>query len=267
MGKKSSLVTPDPYHIPGYGGYVPQFKYRIGQTFGNHTHVLLMDNTVASSGNPILTSTDVPSRFPSTPAEGYSTKKIPNLGNLKYGPDMIPGYTGYVPKSLNYFGSRYSELSECAITDFKRSTKRGDDADTTRMKPLQPSSFINPNKLTASSMKKMFSTSPHSLPDGHPEKYFISGYTGFIPKAQIYIGQGYPVITHKALIEHANSTNRLREGSTKSFVLNRPAVSTPKTYTYTKKNNGLIPHYTGHVQGMYPQHVSIMHVAFCQIYY
>ena len=52
---KSILQTPDPYHTPGYCGYVPQYKYRIGNTYGKTTHKLFVDNTVPSSGKLVLT--------------------------------------------------------------------------------------------------------------------------------------------------------------------------------------------------------------------
>ena len=52
---KSILQTADPYHTPGYCGYVPQYKYRIGNTYGKTTHKLFVDDTVPSSGSLVLT--------------------------------------------------------------------------------------------------------------------------------------------------------------------------------------------------------------------
>lgn len=48
-----SLVTPSPYHIPGYGGYIPQTKYKIGETFSKTTHEILTDKNLGS-GNIVL---------------------------------------------------------------------------------------------------------------------------------------------------------------------------------------------------------------------
>lgn len=51
-----------------------------------------------------------------------------------------------------------------------------------------------------SSFAKQHTTmSPYNMPDDHPHKYYMSGYTGFVPKARKYLGQGYPVITRSAL--------------------------------------------------------------------
>jgi len=45
----------DPYHIPGYQGFVPQFKYRSeGKTFSNATKNLFENPCIASSGKLIL---------------------------------------------------------------------------------------------------------------------------------------------------------------------------------------------------------------------
>lgn len=45
----------DPYHIPGYQGFVPQFKYRSeGKTFSNATKNLFENPCIASSGKLII---------------------------------------------------------------------------------------------------------------------------------------------------------------------------------------------------------------------
>lgn len=45
----------DPYHIPGYQGFVPQFKYQSeGKTFGNATKSLFENPCVASSGKLVI---------------------------------------------------------------------------------------------------------------------------------------------------------------------------------------------------------------------
>ena len=82
-----------------YCGYVPQFKYQIGETFGTHTHKLLSDPQVLSSGNPVLSDT-LPSAVapPKTKEDFFSNPAYQShtrsLGDQKYVPQMVPGYTG-----------------------------------------------------------------------------------------------------------------------------------------------------------------------------
>jgi len=51
----SARFKEDPYHVPGYQGYVPQFKYKSeGKTFSDATKTLFENPCVASSGKLIL---------------------------------------------------------------------------------------------------------------------------------------------------------------------------------------------------------------------
>lgn len=102
--KKSSLLTPDPYHVPGYCGYVPQLKYKLGETFGGHTHKLLTDSSVATSGVSLLaditpSAAPDPSLRPKTSEDFFSSalaSRTRSWGDQKYVPQMVPGYTGKV---------------------------------------------------------------------------------------------------------------------------------------------------------------------------
>ncbi|XP_053940542.1 protein FAM166A [Cuculus canorus] len=52
--KENRLFPPQPYYIPGYKGFVPQYKYRFGESFGKTTHALLTDPTVYKSPRSLL---------------------------------------------------------------------------------------------------------------------------------------------------------------------------------------------------------------------
>ncbi|NWR49999.1 F166A protein, partial [Regulus satrapa] len=41
-----------------YGGYVPQFTFRFGDTYGRTTHNLLTDPTISKSPRPLLAPLD-----------------------------------------------------------------------------------------------------------------------------------------------------------------------------------------------------------------
>ncbi|KAK3735228.1 hypothetical protein QZH41_008427, partial [Actinostola sp. cb2023] len=117
--KKSTLTTPDPYHIPGYCGYCPQFKYQIGDTFGRTTSSLLTTDNVASSGRPLLAEIEQtqPPRVDNR-RQVIATRTF-SLGDQKLSDQMVPGYTGYIPKSEHYFGNSYAETSRSAIASFQ----------------------------------------------------------------------------------------------------------------------------------------------------
>lgn len=82
-----------------YAGYVPQFKYRIGSTFGNHTHEILCDDSVGKSARSVLSETWPPRAAQSSLADeqAYGSASLLNnrsWGNQKYTLQMLPGYTG-----------------------------------------------------------------------------------------------------------------------------------------------------------------------------
>ncbi|XP_041262625.1 protein FAM166A [Onychostruthus taczanowskii] len=56
--KGNSIFPQNPYHIPGYGGYVPQFTFMFGDTYGRTTHNLLTDPNVRKSPRSLLAPLD-----------------------------------------------------------------------------------------------------------------------------------------------------------------------------------------------------------------
>jgi len=79
----------------------------------------------------------------------------------------------------------------------------------------------------------------------------ISGYTGFVPRARPRLGMGYPIITHEALNEFTNDTNRLQNLKSQSITIRRPEVSVLDSKLIYPLESGLVPHYTGHIPGMF----------------
>ena len=174
---------------------------------------------------------------------------------------MVPGYTGYIPKALGCYGNRYAESCHFAISNFKsdqskHENKREDmrthrhvqfsTAPPTPLRPVAPKADAYLPQLT-----RRHTVSPLSLPEGHPGRHFISGYTGFVPKHQHYIGQGYPIITRQALEEHSGDCRRLEESLNAPVVLHRPSKWVKPTPILYKKGQGLLPRYTGHITGMH----------------
>lgn len=71
----------------------------MGETFGSHTHKLLADPAVASSGSPVLSDTNPPEAPPTKTQEDLFNSAVyksrtRSWGDQKYAPQMVPGYTG-----------------------------------------------------------------------------------------------------------------------------------------------------------------------------
>ncbi|XP_074655413.1 ciliary microtubule inner protein 2B-like [Tubulanus polymorphus] len=267
---KSILMTPDPYHIPGYGGFCPQFKYQIGDTFGRTTSRLLTDPNCASSKNLVL-------------AEMYAARK-PNIttslgdkeaivkartrswGDQKLAESMVPGYTGFIPKSQHFFGKRYAENCVNAISDFETDqlTHREKMATLARAKTLGSEALLPSRRLGASAPLKPIarspkpyispnthhhSMSPYYMTNDNTQKNFMSGYTGFVPRSRGLIGRGYPIITHFALNEFTDDIGKHKHVASAPVQVHRAEVFKLDSTKIYPTENGLVPHYTGHIPG------------------
>ncbi|KAK6305382.1 hypothetical protein J4Q44_G00241620 [Coregonus suidteri] len=135
---------------------------------------------------------------------------------------MIPGYTGFVPKSQNYFSRMYPETCRETLSEFDRDQQR-----RVRLASAIPlvsnntTSEFNPRRLSTpltviSKEPAPYKTmdpwkpkgSPYIMADSSPHKYFISGFTGYVPKSRLLIGTGYPITTNKALVQFGKEMRR-----------------------------------------------------------
>ncbi|MGH0177990.1 UNVERIFIED_CONTAM: hypothetical protein FKN15_076134 [Acipenser sinensis] len=158
------LMTPDPHYIPGYGGYCPQIKYTVGNTYGKLTARL-------------LTSPELPH---------YITPLAPIV------------------------------------------------------KEAAPYRFTNEWHPHGS---------PYFMENESPHKYFISGFTGYVPKARFLIGSGYPILTNRALVHFTNELNQSESGPITFQRRPREDHRLPYISQIYPSNLGLLPKYTGHVPG------------------
>ncbi|XP_077986083.1 ciliary microtubule inner protein 2B-like [Glandiceps talaboti] len=271
---KSILMTPDPYHTPGYCGFCPQFKYQIGETFGKTTSRLLTNPEVASSGRPVLAETFP---RPSTDFEIDDRSELlrtrtQSWGDQKLVDNMVPGYTGYIPKGQHYFGTRYAESSLNAISDFERDQRAhsrkmaelqhinniqsGRIRDPSSQKQLITARYPSPLKAISPTAKpyislysKQHPTSPYNMGHDNPKKCFMSGYTGFVPKARGLLGVGYPQLTHDALNEFSSECGIVAGNRNQPVTLDRPERIVRDTKLIYPIKSGLVPHYTGHIPG------------------
>ncbi|KAJ3127360.1 hypothetical protein HK098_006444 [Nowakowskiella sp. JEL0407] len=175
--------------------------------------------------DPSLMSGDVGGgRFDKSSSLGDSENNVWKRGN-KYatGDDRfsfppVPGYTGYIPRSQEHFGRPYVETTKASLSDFERMLKFKNELPP-RIKAIKaqqksgipaPSTSSNakvknstPKPTFAYSAKSSTSDerSPYALPPNHPQKSFISGYTGFVPRLQNHFGEPYTCSVRKAIDE------------------------------------------------------------------
>lgn len=143
--RSSSLAAKEPYHIPGYAGYRPQFKFQCSETHGACTNRLLTSTDVQKSGNSVLSSINPPRSktardrgyhdIPQREDEFFDINTIlqsrrGGKADTLYKPQMRSGYAGFVPKAhfSSYFAKPFSDICDSALKDFtvdQQSHKRG----------------------------------------------------------------------------------------------------------------------------------------------
>ncbi|XP_074852003.1 ciliary microtubule inner protein 2B isoform X2 [Carettochelys insculpta] len=177
---------------------------------------------------------------------------------------VIPGYTGFIPRAQNLFAKTYSEICKEARSSFAKQQWRaaakeqdlqgagprpqgtGQEGKRLTGKPSTP----HPAGLAAAApCAARFAFQPQGSPcamdDSNPHKCFISGFTGFVPHARFLIGAGYPLTTHRALVEFGHLARK--RGSRPTAGKGSPTLPPlPKLYP---TDRGLLLHYAGHVPG------------------
>ncbi|XP_066458766.1 ciliary microtubule inner protein 2B [Eleutherodactylus coqui] len=267
-----TLMTPDPHYIPGYGGFCPQYKYNLGKTYGKLTRQLLTNPDIRHSGQLVLQSCPFPPpRYDSNP--DISHRRKPRLGDQKLYWSMIPGYTGFIPRSQKFFAKTYAETTRDALSDFQKEQDQQQSQLKEQMlvsklqsgqqpprtdhekqlitakyrTPLppvskEPAPYVSPNAF-------QIQISPYYMDDEDPDKYFISGYTGYVPRSRFLIGTGYPITTNRALMEFAPMT--VKKGykiGHHQEPLQETKQQSDQSHIYLEQL-GLLPRYTGYVPG------------------
>lgn len=262
-------MTPDPHHTYGYSGFTPQLKFQIGDTFSRTTNRLLNDPNVASSGRLVLTDIHLP------PLKGRGSlivdesrqkeiigNRLDRCGNQILVENMVPGYTGFVPKRERYFGKRYAVNCNKAIYDLEMETRalkrkrrsvsllsqrRQGEKDTVYQAPLKP--VAEKAKPYISQYSGKYAKSPLYLNNDDPLKSYMSGYTGFVPRYRGQLGSGYPLTTHIALNEFTDDIKRQAQLVKKPIVIERPEPKIVNPVRIYPVHTGLLPNYTGHIPG------------------
>ncbi|KAK3087733.1 hypothetical protein FSP39_009858 [Pinctada imbricata] len=239
-----------------YGGFCPQFKYRIGETFGKTTCKLLQEPGVASSGRLVLANLSLKRPLEEEELRTRLLKdRQENRGDQKLVQRMVPGYTGFIPKSQHFFGKRYAMNCQSAIADFESDQQDGkgkaEEIKTLSTGPASVSLKPVPRELRMPVLNTPVSLpkSPYYLPRDDPKKNFMSGYTGFVPRSRGQLGRGYPIITNLALNEFTDDIRSHSRVLNEGVCLKRPKRLSVDTMAIYPIQSGLVPHYTGHIPG------------------
>lgn len=241
----------DGSHVPGYRGYCPQIKYRNGKTYGQDTHELSkgFDHT-----HPVA---------PITPVTKPPLKNdLPNsTGDNKYTQQMVPGYTGYIPRWPFKFGGTYKEDCDVCIdehlTNFKgHVTKQNSLRQTTRAFPqLQPVATDPGVRDHLNTYRDTHPNRPLMMEDKRAStEPPIPGYLGYVPRihtTELGLGCRYHQMTKQGLETFAAETEFNKDVLKTPITINKsPASAPPGANIYSKRlylTDGMIPKYTGYL--------------------
>jgi hypothetical protein len=269
--------------LPGYRGYIEQYKYHVGDTYGNATNKL---SEAWRTRHPAYTASpqnyfDPKTTFVGTglsgpeDVEGSGTKrdlKLPkSTGDNKLTEKMVPGYTGYIPRMPFKFGNTYKEDCDVCIDDFMRNTKEHDTKvhtlrkAQTQIKPLRPMADEGAVINRLNQYRDRHPTSKILLEDKRASREApIPGYNGFIPRqgvSELGLGARYHTICDKSFNTFYDETEahaeRIGRAYTPKTML--PDDQAKASIQLTKENRdvlmqrrlykqiGMVPKYTGYL--------------------
>lgn len=263
--RRSFMQLRDGTHVPGYGGYCPQIKYRIGKTYGTDTHELAQEVIhVAPTANTVSNPQIAP----------RVTNQLPvATGDNKYTQNMVPGYTGYIPRRPYKFGNTYKEDCDVCIdqhlTNYKYHDAKLTDLhrqvnDYPRLRAISH----DPEVRDRLQLTKYRDTHSQILLDSKRPltEPPIPGYYGYIPRIKTTeqgLGcrynqstkQGLEMFVHETAA-HARSVGGDLPKSLKSVPMEFFRAPGPgsasadmgtSTYSRLYKQDGMIPKYTGYI--------------------
>ncbi|XP_017713265.1 PREDICTED: protein FAM166B isoform X3 [Rhinopithecus bieti] len=233
------------HYIPGYTGHCPLIRFSMGQTYGQVTGQLLRDPP-GLAWPPVhhtLLPPIQPPRSPEVPRESLPLRH----GHERLSSSMIPGYTGFVPRAQFIFAKNCSQVWAEALSDFTHlHGKQGSEElpkeakgrkDTEKDQVPEPEGQLEEQPA----LEVVEQASTYSMDDRDPRKFFMSGFTDYVPRARFFFGSSFPVLSNQALQEFGQKHS---PGSAQKDPKYLPPL--PRTYP---QNLGLLPNYGGYVPG------------------
>ncbi|KAL8561176.1 hypothetical protein ACOMHN_029247 [Nucella lapillus] len=279
--RRAFAALKDGSQVPGYCGYIPHIKYRVGQTYGNDTSDLSQEFGLQRSATVIGVmgpQTQTVSRLlpKATGDNKYTEQMVPGYtaASNKYTERMVPGYTGYMPRMTFKFGDTYKRNSDRCIDEFTSNR----DVYGAKVAALGYQTASHP-RLTAISHDPAVRDHLNRYRDTHPTQPIlmddkrglyeapIPGYQGFVPRigpTEIGLGQRYKPRAQQGLNAFAGDQYRAFGRHTAVPTLQRSGttvqqggVSVEKApydfvsaQNYSRRiypNGGMVPKYTGYV--------------------
>lgn len=275
--RQSKLFPDEPHYIPGYRGYCPQMNFKMGDTYGKTTHGILTDGKIAKSKRRVLaqTSSNASRECEQYLAESEEAQISRNRRAISYGDkklmhNMVPGYTGYIPKKEDHFGNRYAVGCHRAISNFEndRTAYSRNESDRLQVAAKPPQKALRTEPAPYVSVKQaQHSVSPYFMDSGDPGKTFMSGYTGFIPCARSHFANVYKDVTCTALTEFTEDRTRQKQlamrkidvgrlkkqcsgsGEGDQVSENNAVKKKVPAHSIYRNREGLLPRYTGYLPG------------------
>ncbi|XP_036033532.1 protein FAM166B isoform X2 [Onychomys torridus] len=211
----------------------------MGQTYGQVTGQLLRGSP-GLAWPPAHRTLLPPIQSPRSPIISRG-RLPPRRGHERLSSRIIPGYTGFIPQAQFIFAKNCNQVWAEAMDDF-----------TQRHGPQESHGLLKEAKgrkeedqgLEAEGpelKQEVAQASPYSMDDTDPQKFFMSGFTGYVPRARFLFGSSFPVLTNQALQEFGQTCSQSR-------VQKDPKPSSPLPRS-NFQNLGLLPHYGGYVPG------------------
>ncbi|XP_052790406.1 uncharacterized protein C10orf82 homolog [Mya arenaria] len=248
----------DGTHVPGYRGYCPQIKYRVGKTYGTDTHEL------AKSTLHVYPSQSVTPGDEQVPVIQLRNTMPKSTGDNKYTESMVPGYTGYIPRMTFKFGGTYKTECDNCIDEYmtnrqNHDLRQGDLRRSVTMVPRLTAVSHDPTvKETLDRYRDTHPTRPMLMEDRRPlTEPPMPGYNGYIPRVkptELGLGHRYHVACDNGFSQfvretakHAENTSgtlpRALERIPREQLKTAPAAYNRRLY----KHDGMIPKYTGYI--------------------